>query len=73
MFGKISYTVRHNTVAAASCIVVAIVYMIILSLIQSALQAIFQAAVYMHTQGAMTHAGPQGFPVRLLNDAMSPR
>jgi len=72
--GAYAYVARQNVVAAVACVIVAVIYMIILSLIQSALAAIFQAAVYMHTQGALTASvGPQGFPVRLINDAMSPR
>jgi hypothetical protein len=54
---------------AVTCIGAAIVYTIVLALIQSALQSIFQAAVYMHTQEV--HA--PGFPVKLLANAMSPR
>ncbi|HTW93291.1 MAG TPA: DUF6159 family protein, partial [Tepidisphaeraceae bacterium] len=47
---------------------VAIVYIIALALIQSTLHSIFQAALYMYTQGVPdeTHA----FPVKLLKDAM---
>ncbi len=46
----------------------AIAYIVILALIQSALHSIFQAAVYTYTQGVTdaTHA----FPVKLLRDAM---
>lgn len=46
----------------------AIIYILALALIQSALHSIFQAAVYMYTQGMsdVTHA----FPVKLLRDAM---
>jgi hypothetical protein len=36
--------------------------MIVLSLIQSALQAIFQAAVYLHTQGGVVDLRSQGIP-----------
>jgi hypothetical protein len=50
------------------CIALGIAYFLILSLIQSALQAIFQAAVYMHTQGVS--GGTFGFPVKLLSGAM---
>jgi hypothetical protein len=46
----------------------AIIYILALALIQSALHSIFQAAVYMYTQGMsdVTHA----FPVKLLRDAI---
>lgn len=46
-----------------------IVAMIILSLVQSALAAIFQTAVYMHTQGV----NAEGFHRTMLVNAMSPR
>jgi hypothetical protein len=59
--------VNQNAAVAAACITLGIVYFILLSLVQSALQAIFQAALYMHTQGV---DGPQGFPVKLLSQAM---
>lgn len=62
--------VNQNLVLAATLIILGIVYFVALSLIQSALQAIFQAALYMHTQGV---SGPQGFPVQLLDSAISPR
>jgi hypothetical protein len=73
VLGFYVWKTMHNGVTAVLCVVIAIVYMIVLSLIQSALSAIFQAAVYMHTQGAIVDHGPQGFPVQLLNQAMSPR
>lgn len=68
-FGIYSGSSRHNMPLAIAAVAVAIVYMIALSLVQSALQSIFQAAVYMYTQGVT--GGPQGFPVKLLQDAMS--
>ncbi|HZZ43364.1 MAG TPA: DUF6159 family protein [Tepidisphaeraceae bacterium] len=46
----------------------AVVYIIVLSLVHSALLSIFQAAIYMYTQGV---TDPQrGFPVQLLRSAM---
>lgn len=56
---------------AIMCVGAGIVYFLILSLVQSALQAIFQAAVYMHTQGIS--GGAYGFPVQLLSGAMGQR
>jgi hypothetical protein len=48
---------------------VAVTYVIGLALIQSALQSIFQAAVYLHTQGVPD--ATRAFPVKLLRDAMN--
>jgi len=44
-----------------------VVYIIVLALIQSALQAVFQAAVYLYARDGET---PQGFDSGLLRDAM---
>jgi hypothetical protein len=68
-FGIYAGASLKNTMLAVAAIGVAILYMVVLSLIQSALQSIFQAAVYMYTRGVT--GGPQGFPVKLLQDAMS--
>ena len=47
---------------------VAVVYMVLLSLVHSALLSIFQAAIYMYTQGITD--SQRGFPVQLLRSAM---
>jgi len=73
VLGGYAWVSVRNGPAAAMCIAIAVVYMIVLSLIQSALQAIFQAAVYLHTQGGVVDLRSQGFPVRLLDGAMSTR
>jgi hypothetical protein len=52
----------------AACVALAVVYLIFLALVQSALMSIFHAALYMYTQGAMS--GGQGFPVTLLKGAL---
>ena len=49
----------------------AIVYILALALIQSTLHSIFQAAVYMYTQGIPDET--RAFPVTLLRDAMYDR
>lgn len=46
----------------------AVVYLILLSLVHSALVSIFQAAIYMYTQGVTDNQ--RGFPVQLLKSAM---
>jgi hypothetical protein len=51
-----------------------VVYVMLLALVQSALQSIFQAAVYMFAQGALLSPsqapGGHGFPVELVRNAM---
>jgi len=61
----------YVTLMLIGCVVV---YVILLALVQSALQSIFQAAVYMYTQGALLSPaqspGGHGFPVELVRNAM---
>ena len=58
----------HNAPVGATLIAISVLYFVLLALVQSALSAIFQAAVYMYTQGITDNA--RGFPVVLLRDAM---
>jgi cellulose synthase/poly-beta-1,6-N-acetylglucosamine synthase-like glycosyltransferase len=51
-------------------IIVAVAYLIALSLVQSALQSIFQAAVYLYAYNQMA---PPGFTPDLLSSAMRPK
>jgi hypothetical protein len=51
-------------------IIVLVVYLVALSLVQSALQSIFQAAVYLY---AYNQAAPPGFAPELLSGAMRPK
>ncbi len=51
-----------------TCIVLATIYLIFIALIQSALQAIFQAAVYLYARGGEV---PVGFEPELLADSMT--
>jgi hypothetical protein len=67
-FGGYIWMVSKAGLLAGSLAVLGVFYLIVLALVQSALQSIFQAAVYMYTQGVT--GGPQGFPVQLLRDAM---
>jgi hypothetical protein len=65
----------NNTLLGGLFIGVAVVYWIVLSLMQSALQSIFQAAVYLYALDpallSMPLAdGTRGFPVRLVAEAM---
>jgi len=57
----------NNFVVGALCIGVAVLYLIALALVQATLQAIFQAAVYLHTQGIHDH----GFSTELMSGAIS--
>jgi hypothetical protein len=62
----------HNIPLAVACGGLAIIYFLGLALVQSALQSIFQAAVYLYASGGalQRELEPQGFPVQLLQRAM---
>jgi len=47
-----------------------VIYMIVLALVQSALQAIFQAAVFLYARDGQV---PPGFEADLLGNAMARR
>jgi hypothetical protein len=53
--------------AIIACVGLGVLYIVLLALIQSALQAIFQAAVYLYARDGRT---PPGFDSRLLMDSM---
>ena len=55
---------------AILCIALAVVYLIVLALVQSALQAIFQAAVYLYARNGQV---PEGFRAEFLSEAMVQR
>ena len=57
-----------NTVTLITCIILAVIYLIVVALIQSALQAVFQAAVYLY---AREGEAPAGFEPELLADSMT--
>jgi len=57
-----------NTATLITCIILAVIYLIVIALIQSALQAIFQAAVYLY---AREGEAPAGFEPDLLADSMT--
>jgi len=61
--------VTGSAVGLSLCIGVAVIYLVVLSLIQSALQGIFQAAVYLYARDG--HAS--GFSNELLSGAMQPK
>jgi hypothetical protein len=56
-----------NVGLLAGCIALAVVYLILLSLVQSALQSIFQAAVFLYARDGRV---PEGFEAELLGNAM---
>ncbi len=60
-------TSTGNTVLAVACIAIAVIYFIALSLIQSALQVIFQTALYYY---AKHQTAPAGFDAETLGGAM---
>jgi hypothetical protein len=59
-----------STIALALCVAIAAVYFVALSLIQSALQSIFQAALYLYARDG---GEPKAFAGGLLPNAMRPR
>jgi Family of unknown function (DUF6159) len=60
----------HNTIIMAVCIASAVLFFILLALVQSALEAIFQTAIYFY---ARNNQVPNGFDESVLQDAMAPR
>jgi hypothetical protein len=63
-FGAAGQTI----VLAVACGLVAGLYILALALVQSALQSIFQAALYLHARGEVTN---MAYPSKLLRDALS--
>jgi len=59
-----------NFAAAALCITFAVLYLILMALVQSALQAIFQAAVYFYARNGQV---PAGFEEGMLSEALASR
>jgi hypothetical protein len=57
----------HSLALGAALVVLAVLYILTLSLVQSVLQAIFQAAVYLYARDGQP---VRGFPVILLQNAM---
>ena len=58
----------HSMTLLMVCIALAVVYLIALALIQSALQSIFQAALYLYARDGQV---PEGFHADALRDAMA--
>lgn len=56
-----------GAVGGIACIVLAAIYLIVLSLVQSALQAIFQTALYLYARDGQV---PSGFRSEVLNGAL---
>ena len=59
-----------SAVGIAVCFAVAVVYLILLALVQSALQSIFQAALYLYARDGQV---PEAFEAELLGNAMAAR
>jgi len=57
-----------NAALIVGCIGLAVIYLIILGLVQSALQSIFQAAVFLYARDGQV---PAGFEADLLGNAMA--
>ncbi len=65
-----AFVSMHSIALGAALILLAIVYILALSLVQSVLQAIFQAAVYLYARDGQP---VRGFPVILLQNALRPK
>jgi uncharacterized protein DUF6159 len=59
----------HELPLAIACLSLGILSLIVLALVQSTLQAIFQAALYLYTKGVHEN----GFPAELMCDALRPK
>jgi hypothetical protein len=59
-----------NIIGIAACILLGVAYLIALALVQSALQSIFQAAVFLYARDGQV---PAGFEADLLGNAMRSR
>ena len=59
-----------NAAIIIACITLAVLYLIVLGLVQSALQSIFQAAVFLYARDGQV---PEGFEADLLGNAMARR
>lgn len=57
-----------SAVALVACIAVAVLYLIVLALVQSALQSIFQTALYLYAKNGQV---PDGFRAEVLREAMT--
>lgn len=57
-----------STAVLIACIALAVIYLIVLALIQSALQSIFQAALYLYARDGRV---PEGFRAEVLSGALS--
>ncbi|MGB7746726.1 MAG: DUF6159 family protein [Verrucomicrobiia bacterium] len=66
-FGPILLGIHLGGVALMACIGVAVIYLIVLALIQSALQAIFQTALYLYARDGQV---PEGFHAEVLEGAL---
>jgi len=63
----LSFTLHAGTAIIVACIALAAVYLIVLSLIHTALQAIFQTALYLYAQNGQV---PDGFRSNVLENAL---
>ncbi len=66
-FSFYALVAMHSMILGGACIALGVLYLIGLGLVQSTLQAVFQAAVFMHARGIVEH----GFPEELVRGAIS--
>jgi Family of unknown function (DUF6159) len=72
VLGFVMFSSHNQPLVAGLCASVGVLYIVLLLLIQSAMQSIFQAAIYLHAQGSLNPNAPigRGFPVQLIRTAM---
>ncbi len=73
IFAGIMLIATKSAVLGIALIVIAVLYLLVLGLVQAALQAIFQAAVYMYAAEPQQLQSNRGFPVSLVASAISPK
>src|SRR5258707_11461711 len=59
-----------SMVGIAACVGLGVIYLVVLGLVQSALQAIFQSALFLYARDGQV---PPGFEADVLGNAMSAR
>lgn len=69
VLGMVALGAWHSIVLGVACIALAVIYFIGVALVQSTLQSIFQAAVFIYAGGNTGH----GFPPELMQGVIGPK
>jgi hypothetical protein len=73
IIGGIIFFMQQQIPLGITLIAIGALYLLVVSLVQSALQAIFQAAVYLYAANPQDPQVTRGFPVQLASSAISPK